>query len=96
MAFSLAVGRAGWKLLYDPLVGVDHYLTERDEPRHYVGVSAAGDQAGLFDFGYNEIIALWRRRSPQKQFAVTSRLGRILATTWRTGRIAHQRTNVAV
>lgn len=29
MAFSLAVRRAGWKLIYDPMVAVDHYPAQR-------------------------------------------------------------------
>jgi glycosyltransferase involved in cell wall biosynthesis len=34
MAFALALKRAGWKLLYDPMVAVDHYLAPRfDEDR---------------------------------------------------------------
>jgi glycosyltransferase involved in cell wall biosynthesis len=34
MAFSLALRRAGWKLIYDPMIAVDHYLGERfDEDR---------------------------------------------------------------
>jgi cellulose synthase/poly-beta-1,6-N-acetylglucosamine synthase-like glycosyltransferase len=36
MAFSMGVKRAGWKLVYDPLVAVDHYPAERagDDPRN--------------------------------------------------------------
>lgn len=34
LAFSLSVRRAGWKLVYDPLVAVDHFPAERhDEDR---------------------------------------------------------------
>jgi cellulose synthase/poly-beta-1,6-N-acetylglucosamine synthase-like glycosyltransferase len=29
LAFSLAVNRSGWKLIYDPAVGVDHYVSPR-------------------------------------------------------------------
>jgi glycosyltransferase involved in cell wall biosynthesis len=29
MAFSMSVQRAGWKLVYDPCVAVDHFLAER-------------------------------------------------------------------
>jgi len=29
MAFSLALRRAGWKLIYDPMVAVDHFTAER-------------------------------------------------------------------
>ena len=36
MAFSMSVKRAGWKLVYDPLVAVDHYPAPRagDDPRN--------------------------------------------------------------
>ena len=36
MAFSMSVKRAGWKLVYDPLVAVDHFPAVRhgEEPRH--------------------------------------------------------------
>lgn len=36
MAFSMSVKRAGWKLVYDPLVAVDHYPAERagEDPRN--------------------------------------------------------------
>lgn len=36
MAFSLAVKRAGWKLIYDPKVAIDHYPAQRfDENQRY-------------------------------------------------------------
>lgn len=36
MAFSLAVRRAGWKLIYDPKVAIDHYPAQRfDENQRY-------------------------------------------------------------
>jgi glycosyltransferase involved in cell wall biosynthesis len=36
MAFSLAVKRAGWKLIYDPMVAIDHYPAQRfDEDQRY-------------------------------------------------------------
>jgi len=62
--FALTVRLAGWKLLYDPLVAVDHYAARRDEPRQYVDIAAVKDTAGLLDFGYNEVISLWRALSP--------------------------------
>ncbi|THF74909.1 glycosyltransferase family 2 protein [Cohnella fermenti] len=36
MEFSMAVKRAGWKLLYDPLVAIDHYPASRfdEDQRH--------------------------------------------------------------
>ena len=69
IAFSLAVQTAGWKLLYDPLVAVDHYAAQREEPRHYAAVTAIEDVNGLFDFAYNEVIALWRALTPAGRVA---------------------------
>jgi cellulose synthase/poly-beta-1,6-N-acetylglucosamine synthase-like glycosyltransferase len=42
MAFSLAVRRRGWRLVYDPLVAVDHYPAERfdDDRRNQVSFAA--------------------------------------------------------
>ena len=60
LAFSLAVGISGWKLVYDPLVAIDHYPASRKEPRHYAGARDTNDVAGLYDFAYNEATALWR------------------------------------
>lgn len=42
MAFSMRVKRAGWKLVYDPLVAVDHYPAPRigDDQRHAQSTSA--------------------------------------------------------
>lgn len=31
LGFSLAISKAGWKLIYDPLVSIDHYLGERHD-----------------------------------------------------------------
>ena len=58
IAFSLAIGRSRWTLLYDPLVAVEHYPAPRQEPRHYAGITQTGDMEGLFDLAYNEVIAL--------------------------------------
>jgi cellulose synthase/poly-beta-1,6-N-acetylglucosamine synthase-like glycosyltransferase len=51
---SALVKRAGWKLVYDPAVGVDHHLGIRwDAPRTHVLV----DPRQHFDRGYNEMVA---------------------------------------
>ena len=70
MTFSLAVKRAGWTLLYDPLAAVEHYSGTRDEPRHYSGIVRQLDVPGLTVFAHNEAVALlsglpsgWRRVS---------------------------------
>lgn len=69
IAFSLAVQRAGWKLIYDPLVAVDHYPGPRKEPRHYSGITAVDDTDGLFEFAHNEVIAIWETLSTSRRIA---------------------------
>jgi GT2 family glycosyltransferase len=63
MALSLAVKRAGWKLVYDPSVAVDHYAAERltGEERWW------RSQEAVFDAVHNQTYALlrwlpWRRK----------------------------------
>lgn len=67
LAFSLAVRRAGWKLVYDPEALLEHYATQRDEPRHYVAAIRLTDPAGYFDNAYNYVIALWPNLSPPRR-----------------------------
>ncbi|WP_428395963.1 glycosyltransferase family 2 protein [Lichenicoccus sp.] len=69
IAFSLAVRRAGWKLLYDPLVAVDHYAATREEPRHYAGVAKGRDLRGLSELAHNEVVALWPSLTPAGRVA---------------------------
>ncbi|MBN3791239.1 glycosyltransferase family 2 protein [Burkholderia sp. Ac-20353] len=47
MAFSMGVKRAGWKLVYDPLVAVDHYPAERfdDNRRDAASLNAVSNSA---------------------------------------------------
>jgi len=59
IAFSCAVKHSGWKLIYDPVVSLDHLAGPRDEPRHYVGVAAREDRRGLEELAFNEILAIW-------------------------------------
>ena len=73
IAFSLGLGCSGWKLLYDPLVTVDHYAAPRQEPRHYAGIVGIGDMRGLFDLAHNEVVALWGAFGP---------VGRLVYLTW--------------
>lgn len=68
VTFSMAVRNAGWTLLYDPGAAVEHYSGERTEARHYSGISAEFDAAGLAVFGHNEAVclltgqrSLWKR-----------------------------------
>lgn len=50
MAFSMGVKRAGWKLVYDPLVAVDHYPASRpgEDPRN--AQTLASIRNGAFNF----------------------------------------------
>jgi cellulose synthase/poly-beta-1,6-N-acetylglucosamine synthase-like glycosyltransferase len=60
LAFSLAVKRAGWKLIYDPAVAVDHYLAPRfgEEQRdRYEWTNAA----------YNETLSLLEHVTPMRR-----------------------------
>ncbi len=53
---SMAVRRAGWRLLYDPAVAIDHYEGDRGEldPRQSADLSVAGD------FAHNQTYAAVR------------------------------------
>jgi cellulose synthase/poly-beta-1,6-N-acetylglucosamine synthase-like glycosyltransferase len=65
MAFSLAVKRAGWKLIYDPMVAVDHYQGERfDEDQRDRFNSIAVTNAV-----HNETLALLEYLPPARRFA---------------------------
>ncbi len=59
IAFSLGVRRAGWKLVYDPAVMVDHYEGPRDDTRHYSSTMPVKDVEGFRDFAYNGVVAIW-------------------------------------
>jgi GT2 family glycosyltransferase len=58
-AFSLAVGRSKWRLVYDPAVAVDHYCFSRDQPRPYVSTSALSDAQAYIDSVYNYVLVTW-------------------------------------
>ena len=59
IAFSIDIRMAGWRVIYDPEVALDHHPGQRDQPRAYAGALETNDQQ-LSDFGFNEVIALWR------------------------------------
>jgi GT2 family glycosyltransferase len=59
MTFSLAVKRAGWKLIYDPQVLVDHYEGPREEIRYYALTIPVQDVEGFRDLAFNEVVARW-------------------------------------
>ncbi len=58
LAFSLAVARAGWRLVYDPQVQLDHYAATRDQARSYVAQAGLADPDGFYDAAYNLQLAL--------------------------------------
>lgn len=65
LAFSLAVNRAGWKLVYDPLVAVDHYPAPRfDEDQR-----GQFDRAALVNKVHNETLILLEHLPPLRQIA---------------------------
>jgi glycosyltransferase involved in cell wall biosynthesis len=65
MAFSLAVKRAGWKLIYDPMVAVDHFQGKRfDEDKRDQFNNVAVTNAV-----YNETLILLEYLPPIRRFA---------------------------
>lgn len=58
VGFSLAVGRRGWRLVYDPAVLVDHYAS-RAESRPYSSVGTLDDAQACRDSAHNMVIAVW-------------------------------------
>lgn len=63
MAFSMSVKRAGWKLLYDPLVAVDHFPAPRpgEDPRN------AQTLASIRNAAFNLHLILQGHLSPQRR-----------------------------
>jgi GT2 family glycosyltransferase len=69
IAFSLAVRRAGWQLMYDPDVLVDHYEGAREEIRYYTATIPVADAEGFRNFAYNGVVAMWDEFSPIRRVA---------------------------
>jgi glycosyltransferase involved in cell wall biosynthesis len=63
MAFSLLVKQAGWKLIYDPMVVVDHYLSQRfdEDQRHQFNDIAFTNRV------HNETLALLEHLPPARR-----------------------------
>jgi GT2 family glycosyltransferase len=63
MAFSMRVKRAGWKLVYDPLVAVDHYPAPRirDDQRNAQSPTAIRNGAYNFHLTLREYLPPLRR-----------------------------------
>ncbi len=64
MAFSLALRRAGWKLIYDPAVAVNHYPAQRfdEDKRNNFSDSVVVNAV------HNETLALLDHLSPARRF----------------------------
>ena len=63
LAASLAVKRAGWKIIYDPKVGVDHFPAPRfdhDERRKFDACAAANRRFN-FRLAVNSGLPIWHR-----------------------------------
>jgi cellulose synthase/poly-beta-1,6-N-acetylglucosamine synthase-like glycosyltransferase len=63
MAFSLTVRSLGWKLIYDPVVAVNHYLAERfdeDQRKEF-------NQIALINAVHNETLTLLEYLPPAKR-----------------------------
>ncbi len=63
MAFSMGVKRAGWKLIYDPAVAVDHYPAERfdEDGRAAASLTAVSNAAFNLHLILHEYLPLHRR-----------------------------------
>ena len=68
-AFSLAVRRNGWKLVYDPQVLVDHVEGARDEIRYYTYTLPVKDVDGFENMAFNNAVALWGNLSSARMLA---------------------------
>ncbi|WP_373541476.1 glycosyltransferase family 2 protein [Chamaesiphon sp.] len=60
IAFSLAVRRAGWSIIYDPLVAVDHYPAERPQtdPRLHQNWRSQFNATAMTQTVHNETLGL--------------------------------------
>jgi cellulose synthase/poly-beta-1,6-N-acetylglucosamine synthase-like glycosyltransferase len=60
VAFSLAVRRAGWKIIYDPLVAVDHYSASRptEDPRLSQNLRSEFKATAMTEAVHNETLGL--------------------------------------
>lgn len=63
MAFTLALKRAGWKIIYDPNVAVDHYPAQRfdeDQRNNF-------NEIALINLVHNETLVLLEHLSPLRR-----------------------------
>ncbi len=63
MAFTLALKRAGWKLIYDPQVAVDHYPAQRfdEDQRHNF------NEIAFINLVHNETLVLLENLPPLRR-----------------------------
>jgi glycosyltransferase involved in cell wall biosynthesis len=63
MAFTLTLKRAGWKMIYDPQVGVDHYPAQRfdEDQRHNF------NEVAFINLVHNETLVLLEHLPPLQQ-----------------------------
>lgn len=67
LALGMAMRRAGWKLIYDPAVALDHFIAQRfDEDANHRGFFSA---AGLTNSVYNETLILLTYLPPFRRVA---------------------------
>jgi cellulose synthase/poly-beta-1,6-N-acetylglucosamine synthase-like glycosyltransferase len=64
MAFTLTLKRAGWKMIYDPLVAVDHYPAQRfdEDQRHKF------NEIALINLVHNETLVLLEHLPQSRHF----------------------------
>lgn len=64
MAFTLTLKRAGWKMIYDPQVAVDHYPAQRfdEDQRHNF------NEIALINLVHNETLVLLEHLPPSRHF----------------------------
>lgn len=78
LALGLAMRRAGWKLIYDPAVAMDHFIAQRfDEDANHRGFFSA---AGLTNSVYNETLILLTYLPPLRRAAFLA--WALLVGTW--------------
>ncbi len=68
MSFALTLKRTGWKIIYDPSIGVDHYPAQRfdEDQRHNFNDTA------LINLVHNETLILLEHLSPLRQIIFLS------------------------
>lgn len=78
LALGMAMRRAGWKLIYDPAVAIDHFIAQRfDEDANHRGFFSA---AGLANSVYNETLILLTYLPPLRRAAFLA--WALLVGTW--------------